>query len=210
MPIIPTGESNNPIFISRDTDADCAAAIIALLAAVVAAVAWYGERHDAIKRQHEIETEILEMLAYDVNQFLTEDFPAQKRAIQHALDVPECEVECSECITEIEIYTEDTRCEGALLAIQKQAFMKAKGMDKLLAQERYAACLANRNNIMLQGLNLAYADYSNYYQFVANASTIQSSLAGMAGAAYAQSVAEISYALTLVGRARQNPRMGLS
>ncbi len=209
MPITVTGTANDPVYFSQDTDDNCAATLIVLVTAFAAAVAWYDERNKAINYQHRIENEILDMLEWDVNQFLTHDFPAQKRAIQAALDVPDCEVHCSECIVEIEINTEDTRCEGGLLAIQKQAYMRAKGMDKLLAQERYAACMANRNNILIAGLNLAFADYSNYYQFLANASTIQSSLAGMAGAAYAQAVAEFSYALTLLGRGQHNPRNGL-
>lgn len=209
MAITVTGKKDDPLYISEDTDDNCAALWITLATSTAAAFAWYGQRNDAITKQSEVENDILDMLEYDVDQFLDHDFPAQLESIQTALDVPDCEVECSECIVEVEINTSDTRCANGLLAIQKQAFMSAKGLDKKLAQERYAACMQNRNNILLQGLNLAFADYSNYYQFLANASTIQSSLAGMAGAAYAQSVAEVSYTLTLLGRGQTNPTDGL-
>ena len=203
MPIVPTGEADNPIHISQNNDDDCLAAQLTAVASLYIASKWYNERSDALAKQDEIETRILELFREHVDRYLNVDLPRQIEAIKKAMEIPECELTCSPCVESMWIgfshsidYLDNHYVQAQMHS--GRAVMQMR--DRQYAKQRLAACETNRTNNLIRANNLAFQTYQSPFGFLANASAIQSGLAGMAGAAYAGAMSEFSYALGMMGR----------
>ena len=197
------GTTGNPWVITNNNDDNCEAALVTTLVAAAVAILWEDERKDAINEQTATENEILDCFQADLDQYCNVDHPQQLQAIDTALSIPECEIECSPCIANLrfELKCVDDDCTMAHANAQISAgLMRARHLDRQFAKERFANCSSNRRNHLIRATNLSFVDYSKAYQYFANASTIHGSLAGMAAQAYGTAVSEFSYGLGVLGR----------
>ena len=201
------GNANNPWVTSANNQEDCVAAGITATVAALTAYAWYEERQEAIVKQNVIETEIMECFKSDLEQYCEVDQPQQIKAIQTAMEIPVCEMECAPCISEMKFeFCANTGCADSNACTEEYAksqintgISMAITADKQNAKKRYAQCIQNRNTHLIRATNLAFSDYSKAYAFFSNASTIQAGLAGMAAQGYGTAVGEFSYALGVLG-----------
>ena len=205
MPIVPTGTASDPVYYSNNTGDDCDAAKLTAITSLAIAVLWYGERSDAIEKQDTIENEILDLFEKKVKRYVDVDLPRQLEAIRKGLDTPECEVTCSSCLKDVSYKVVTTIDQECLRQEDVDSFINAgiallKSADSINAKTRWAECVASRQAAISKALNLSMQTYLSGFGYLANASAIQSSLAGMAGAAYAQAIGEFSYALGMIGR----------
>lgn len=198
------GTTTNPWVTSNNTAENCAAALLTTVVAATMAYLWEQERKDAISEQNATESEILDCFQQDLDQYCNVDHPQQVMAIDTAMEIPVCEIECSPCITNMsfEIKCIDGDCNTNYAQAQINAGLsRARHLDRQFAKQRFANCNTNRVNHLVRATNLSFVDYSKAYQYFANASTIHGSLAGMAAQAYGNSVSEFSYGLGILGRA---------
>lgn len=205
-----SGNSANPWISTNNSDENCLAAGLTAVVSFFVAAAWRSEREDAIAKQDEIEQEIMACFEADVDWYCNVDHPQQIRAINTALSIPECSVQCSPCITNMSFEIGcigDDQCDTEYAEAQINAGLaRARHLDRQFAKQRFATCSTNRRNHLIRATNLSFVDYSKAYAYFSNASTIQSGLAGMAAQAYGTAVSEFSYALGILGRS--NPSTG--
>lgn len=198
------GVSGNPWITTTNDTANCGAALVTTIFSAAVAILWENERKDAIADQSATENEILDCFQADLDQYCNVDHPQQLKAIDEALAIPECEIECSPCITEMSLEVGcigGDQCTSDYAQAQVNAGLaRARHLDRQFAKQRFATCSSNRRNHLIRATNLSFVDYSNAYQYFANASTIHGSLAGMAAQAYGTAVTEFSYGLGILGR----------
>ena len=204
----PAGSAGNPWVTSANNDEDCVAAGLTALVALFVASEWRDEREDAIEQQDLIENELLDCFQADLDQYCDVDHPQQLKAIDTALEIPECEIECSTCISELSFSVGcvgDDQCNIDYAQAQiNSGLAQARYLDRQFAKERYVNCFTNRRNHLIRATNLSFVDYSKAYAYFSNASTIHSSLAGMAAQGYGTAAGEFSYALGVLGRSGPN------
>lgn len=204
----PAGSPANPWVTSANNDEDCLAAGLTALAALFVAAQWRSERQDAINKQNQVETELLDCFQADLDQYCNVDHPQQIKAIDAALNQPSCSIECSPCIAglsfEIGCIGDDSCTIEHAKSRINSGIASATHLDRQFAKQRYVNCFSNLINHLIRATNLSFVDYSKAYAYFANASTIQGSLAGMAAQGYGTAAGEFSYALGVLGRSGPN------
>lgn len=202
------GTSANPWVTSANNDEDCLAAGLTALAALFVAAQWRSEREDAINKQNEVETELLDCFQADLDQYCNVDHPQQIKAIDTALNLPDCKIQCSSCIKDLTIevgcLSDDSCTIDYANSKIKSGLASAANLDRKFAKQRYINCFTNKINLLIRATNLSFVDYSKAYAYFSNASTIQGSLAGMAAQGYGTAAGEFSYALGVLGRSGPN------